>query len=118
MKDHTTSRKQPDSVMPAVDVYENAKEILLVADVPGVEREGLDVRVDGDRLVVEGRRSNPELGTALFAEYRPLNFSRTFAVPPGIDPGRIDAELSAGVLRLHLPKRVAPEPRKIPIRVS
>lgn len=103
---------------PRVDVYENEKEILLIADLPGVPKDKLNVHVDGENLVLEGQRVDDVKGSLLAAEYRPLDFRRAFNVPPGIDREKIDAELVAGVLKLHLPKEAALQPRRIPIRSS
>jgi len=104
------------TVSPRVDVYESEKEILLIADLPGVAKEQLNVRVDGDTLVLEGSRVFDVKGSLLAAEYRPIDYRRTFNVPPGIDRSKIDAELHAGVLKLHLPKEAALQPRRIAIR--
>jgi HSP20 family molecular chaperone IbpA len=109
---------QRPAVAAKVDVYENAKEILLVADLPGVSKDDLTIQVDADTLTVEGRRSAAVSGSLVAAEYRPFDFRRTFTVPPGIDREKIEAELQAGVLRLHLPKEERVQPRKIPVRTN
>src|SRR5258706_2871352 len=109
---------QRPAVVAQVDVYENAKELLLVADLPGVTKDGLTIQVDADTLTLEGRRSAAPTGSLVSAEYRPSHFRRTFTVPTGIDPEKIEAELQAGVLKLHLPKEERAQPRKIPIRTS
>lgn len=109
---------QRPTVTPSVDVYENEKEILLYADLPGVEKDKLGIHVDGETLTLEGRRSEEVNGSLLVNEYRPQDFRRTFNVPPGIDRDKIEAELTAGVLKLHLPKVAALQPRKIEVRTS
>ncbi len=109
---------QRPAVVAQVDVYENAKELLLVADLPGVTKDGLTIQVDADTLTLEGRRSAAPTGSLVSAEYRPSDFRRTFTVPTGIDREKIEAELQAGVLKLHLPKEERAQPRKIPIRTS
>lgn len=106
------------AVAAQVDVYENAKELLLVADLPGVSKQDLSIQVDAETLTLEGRRATPPAGSALAAEYRTFDFRRTFTVPQGIDREKIEAELDAGVLRLHLPKEERVQPRKIPIRTN
>lgn len=105
-------------VNPRVDVYENEKEILLLADLPGVTRDDLVIQADGDTLALEARRSDATLGTELATEYERIDFSRTFTISPVIDKDRIEAKLEAGVLHLHLPKQAAQAPRKIPVRVG
>lgn len=103
---------------PRVDVYENEKEILLLADLPGVTKETLAIQADGDTLTLEAKRSEGPSGAVLASEYQALDFSRTFTIPRAIDRERIEAKLEAGVLHLHLPKQVALAPRKIPVRVG
>lgn len=106
------------AVVPRVDVYENEKEILLVADLPGVPKDRLNIQVDGDTLTLEGRRNDEASGSLLAAEYQARDFRRTFTVPNGIDREKIDAALVGGVLRLHLPKQAALQPRRITIRTE
>lgn len=118
----TKSRSENVSERPAraplVDVYENEKEVLVVADLPGVTKEDLAVHVDADTLTIEGKRVHQPKGSLLGAEYRVADYRRTFNLPTGIDRDKIEAHLDHGVLKLHLPKQAALQPRKIPIRVS
>jgi HSP20 family molecular chaperone IbpA len=103
--------------LPRVDVFENSHEILVLAELPGVRADGLRIDVDKDRLTLEARRSDREIaGSELSAEYRPVDYRRSFAVPEGIDRSKIDAELKDGVLKLRLPRADALKPRTIPVR--
>jgi HSP20 family protein len=104
------------AVVPRVDVFENEKEILLIADLPGVPKDLLSIHVDGDTLTLEGRHVVRPEGSLLSAEYEARDYRRSFVVPPGIDREKIDAALVAGVLRLRLPKQAALQPRRIAIR--
>jgi len=113
-----TRAKDSTRVTPRVDVYENDKEILLLADLPGVTRESLAIHADGDTLTLEAKRADTLAGSALAQELELRDYSRTFGIPPSIDRERIEAKLEAGVLRLHLPKQAALMPRKIPVRVG
>ena len=107
------------SVAPLVDLYENDEELLLVADLPGVTRDGLDIQFHDGVLSLEGRREADREGVNLVrAEYRVADFVRHFAVPDGIDVENIDAELASGVLKLKLPKAAALKPRKIEIKAN
>jgi len=103
-------------VAPSVDIYENNDEILLHADMPGVEREEMAINLENGRLTIAGRRRLCGQGAAVFEEFGEVEFRRTFAVPQGINIGQVGAELKEGVLRLHLPKSDAVKPRKIEIR--
>ena len=113
-----TSTKERPRATPRVDVYENEKEILLFADLPGVTKDALTIQSEGDTLTLKAKRGEAPPGAVLAAEYQALDFSRTFSIPPSIDREHIQATLEAGVLRLHLPKQAALTPRKIPVRVG
>ena len=113
---------QMPTTRPRVDVFENAHEYLVVADVPGVAKDGLDVRFESGELRIEAHRSKAPTqeaqGSLLAEEYRIGDYRRAFAMPDGIDADKIEAELAHGVLRVHLPKSAAKRPRKIAVRAS
>ncbi len=107
------------AVAPRVDLYENENELLLVADLPGVTRDGLDIQFRDGVLSLEGRRdATRDEATLIRGEYHVVDFVRHFTVPDGIDVEKIDANLANGVLRLTLPKAAALKPRKIEIRAN
>jgi HSP20 family molecular chaperone IbpA len=108
--------QQRDAVAPPVDVYENADELLLFVDVPGVTNDGIDVQLDKGQLTIVAKRLDDPPGALLAAEYRAYDYSRVFSVPQGIDPSKIDAQLSGGVLRLRLPKSDSVKPRRIEVK--
>jgi len=106
-------------VPPACDVYENADEVLVVADLPGVTPDSLNVHLDKHVLSISAqRKAVPQEGKAIEVEYRDCEFRRDFAVPGGIDADRISAELKSGVLWLHLPKSETLKPRTIAVRAG
>lgn len=92
-----------------VDIYEGTDELLLLADLPGVEPSGLTVSFEAPELRIEGRRGSAENGSV---------YTRTFRVSEQIDSNAINAELSAGVLKLRLPKAAHTKPRKIEVRAG
>ena len=100
-------------VTPPVDVYENNDEILLLVDVPGVEQEGLDVRLDGGQLDLEARQPK---ASAEGLGFEPIVYTRSFSVPSTVDATQVAAELDMGVLKVHLPKSDAAKPRRIEVR--
>ena len=114
--------QQQPTTRPRVDVIENAHEYLVVADIPGVAKDGLDVRFESGELRIEAHRGKPQTqepqGSLLAEEYRVGDYRRAFAMPDGIDADKIEAELAHGVLRVHLPKSAAKRPRKIAVRAS
>lgn len=113
------AREQPH-VVPAVDVFEDDNGITLLADLPGVPREGLNVRVDGDSLQIEGTASafGPENLELVYGEARLPVYRRRFTLSRELDTSRIDAQLKDGVLRLTIPKAEEARPRRIEVRAG
>jgi HSP20 family protein len=107
-------------LQPAIDIVEDAKGITLYADMPGVDKEGLNLRVEGDSLVLEGqsRLELPKGAKPIYAEQRSLSFRRRFTLSSDLDASKIDAKLSSGVLMLRVPKTEAAQPRQIEVRVG
>jgi len=103
---------------PRVDIYENDEEVLLLADLPGVDKGSLKINLDKDQLTLEGRAEEMPAGEALGREYQPVDYRRSFIVPTGIDGGKISADLKDGVLGLHLPKAAGLKPRQIVVRAG
>lgn len=110
---------QRPAITPPIDVYENADEVLVVADVPGASQEGLNLRFERDQLTIEASTSPlPSDGSPLFREFGEADYRRTCEFAPGIDADKISAELSNGTLKIHLPKSAGIKPRRIPISSS
>lgn len=106
------------AMRPPVDIFEDEGGVTLLADLPGVAREGLEVRVDGDNLVIEGRAQVPEVGEMelIHSEMLSLVYRRSFSLSRDLDPQKIEAELKDGVLRLRLNKAEQAKPRRIEVR--
>jgi HSP20 family protein len=107
-----------DSVLrPPVDIHETADELVLRADMPGVTRERLEVRVDGNNLLIEGSIgiAPQEAMTALYADVRATMYRRQFALSNELDTANIGANLQNGVLTVKLPKRAERKPRRIAV---
>ena len=104
--------------IPAADVYEDAREYLLALDLPGINREGLEVSLDEGRLVIRGDRAAVEGLHARRAERPQGRFVRTFSLPDAVDRASISADYKDGVLLLHLPKRGEREGRRLKIDVK
>jgi HSP20 family protein len=102
---------------PPVDIHETAEEIVLRADMPGVTRERLDVRIDGNTLLIEGGIgiAPQDAMTALYADIRSTMYRRQFVLSNELDSTHIAAQLQNGVLTVKLPKRAEHKPRRIPV---
>jgi HSP20 family protein len=103
--------------IPAADVYEDEREYLLALDLPGINREGLDVSLDDGRLVIRGDRAAVEGLHARRAERPQGRFVRTFSLPDAVDRASTSADYKDGVLLLHLPKRDERQGRRLKIDV-
>jgi HSP20 family molecular chaperone IbpA len=119
-KNGSTAAKsyQRRAVAPPVDVFENADELLIVADVPGVADGGIDLRIENDTLTLVAHRAEELLtgSPALVREYDEVDFAATFRIPAGIDHSGIAAETKNGTLLVRLPKAAAARSRKIVVR--
>ena len=117
-KDMVEKSRPVSTVTPVVDIYENDDEILLHADMPGVEKDKITVNVDNGTLTITGVREIETKGVATWEEFGNVEYKRNFSVPQTIDVSKVDAELKDGVLRLHLPKSEAAKPRQIEIKAG
>lgn len=97
---------------PAVDVYENADELLMVADMPGASADSVKIRVENSLLTLQAQR------TVRDGADTTLQYYRAFQVPDSVDPESISAELKQGVLHVQLKKHERAKPRVIQIRSS
>jgi HSP20 family molecular chaperone IbpA len=108
------------TLTPAVDVFEDSQGITLWADLPGVTKDRLEVRVHDGNLYIEAEAVVPTPpGLRLqHAEIREPRFARAFALSPDFDTSRIDANLRDGVLRLAIPRRDEARPRRIEVQTG
>lgn len=103
-------------IAPPVDIREDKDAFILVADMPGVDKRGLTVRLDGTDLTVTGECTvDYPAGEELYRESAQRSYRRTFEIAPEIDSARISARVSEGVLTLTLPKAEAGKPRTIAV---
>lgn len=107
-------------VVPPVDVFEDEAGITLLADLPGVSRDRLGVRVDGESLILEATASTaqPEKMQLVYGEAQYPSYRRQFTLSRELDASRIEATLKDGVLKLSIPKMEEAKPRRIDVRVG
>ena len=105
---------------PMVDIVEDAQELRILADMPGVSSEAIDIDFEDGALTILGRVPNRrgENVKYLWEEYGVGDFYRVFQIGETIDAGRISADYAEGVLTVHLPKVEAVKPRKITVQVK
>jgi HSP20 family molecular chaperone IbpA len=112
------TRSQERYVAPPVDIYETADGLVVLADLPGVAKEGLDLRVENGLLTIRGKAAHAAQGEPVYREYELANFFRQFELNDKVDQQNISAELKNGVLTLNLPKAEEAKPRRIDVRVA
>lgn len=112
--EHTRNHER--YITPPVDIYETQDGLVVVADVPGVTQEDLDVRVDNNVLTIRGHAHPTVRGERLHREYELVHFFRQFELNERVDQQHITADLKGGVLTLTLPKVEEVQPRRITVR--
>lgn len=106
------------TIPPAVDIYENSNEYLVIADLPAVAKDDLSIHLEDSQLTIEGKVGSEPGDNAVERELRLVDYRRTFELPRFIDREQVSAEFTNGVLSLHLPKADAVKPRRIEVRAG
>lgn len=103
--------------LPVTDIFETDQALTVVLEMPGVDKEGVDVRVENDVLTIEGRVdfSKYQELQPLYIEYNVGNYARSFEISSKIEQDKISAELKDGVMTLVLPIAEKAKPRKISV---
>jgi len=103
---------------PSVDIYENENEILLYADMPGVNKDDITVNIENGKLAISGVRRLDHQGVSNWTEFADVEYVRSFSIPQTINVEDVAAKLKDGVLTLHLPKSEAAKPRLIEVKAA
>ena len=103
-------------VAPPVDIYENQEQYLVLADLPGVRTDDVQIRFEDGELTIRASRTEVGQGEVLGAEFSAADYVRRFSIPETVDASKIDAKLQAGVLHLTLPKASRVRPRQIAVK--
>ena len=105
---------------PAVDIFETPEELVVVADMPGVPPDQVDIDLEGDTLTIDGRvRPDEYQGLKpVYVEYGVGGFYRRFTLGEAIDRDKIQAQLRNGVLTLRLAKAERARPRRITVQTT
>jgi HSP20 family protein len=113
---NANQQRSEQFVTPVSSVIEDGDAYILSAEMPGVNKEGLEISIENNELTIIGRRSLPEIeGTLVHRESRTENFRRAFELDPSIDTAKISARIEQGILTLTLPKAEKLKPRKITV---
>ncbi|TAN46515.1 MAG: Hsp20/alpha crystallin family protein [Methylococcaceae bacterium] len=127
MSENTNVSKKADefsageaTLLPPVDVIEDASGITLYADMPGVPKDKLKLEIESDSLTIEGEVvvNVPQGMDASHVEVSLQRYRRVFTLSKELDSEKVEAEFNHGVLRLRIPKAAHAQPRKIEIKVN
>src|SRR5438105_3037728 len=103
-------------IAPPVNIFETKDGYVLEAEMPGVNKQGLEITLEGNEVTIVGRRSTEsESGEPLFRECQQTDYRRVFELDPAIDTGKVGATMEQGMLTLTLPKSERVKPRKITV---
>jgi HSP20 family protein len=113
---NAVQRRAEQFVTPVASVVEDSDAYLLRVEIPGVNKEGLEISVENNELTIIGRRDLAQIeGTLIHRESRTEDFRRVFEFDPSLDTSKISARIDEGVLTLTLPKAEQVKPRKITV---
>ena len=120
-QDQQGSQNLVQNLVPRLDVTEADKEIVITAEMPGLERKDVEISIDDDILTIRGEKKVEAQEGDKDKNYQVAEraygvFLRMIQLPPGIDPSKIQAVMSKGVLKITLPKPARSETRKIEVR--
>ena len=102
--------------VPNVDIFEDNDNLVLLADMPGVSKDNVDIRIEDGQLCIQGKVSKEAPGDYVLSEYSIGDYYSNFALSTIIDQSSIQASMKNGVLRIVLPKSDKSKPRKIKIK--
>jgi HSP20 family protein len=105
--------------IPAVDIFENKEALVLIADMPGVTNEAVEIHLEDGELTLRGRVAEERQSLIpVYTEYRSGDYYRSFTLSNVIDQQKIEASMKNGVLKITLPKAEAAKPRHITVKAG
>lgn len=113
-----TTREESRYLTPPVDIYESEDQLTVIADLPGVSKENVDIRVENKVLTIKGAVDRTSPGESLYREFELARYYRQFQLSDEVDIEKISAECKNGVLTIALPKRESSKPRQIEVKVG
>jgi HSP20 family protein len=109
------------AVFPAINMTEDKDAVFVSAEVPGISASELDIAVEGDALIIKGKRkTEPDGGKGSFhrREIERGSFSRAISLPTKVDSGKVEARTVDGILYITLPKAEEVKPKQIKVKVE
>ncbi len=112
------TRDEAFYIAPPVDIFENEESLIVVADLPGVDKNGVEIHVDDNVLTIKGNAKYTQAPTVLRQEFTLQNYYRQFQLSDEVDQGKISAESKNGVLTITMPKAEKTKPKQIKVKVG
>lgn len=112
------TREEARTLVPPVDIFDVEDGLAVVVDLPGVQKDDVDVRVENDVLTIAGKGRHSTAGNLLYREFDLVNYFRQFQLSEHVDQEKIKAEMKYGVLTILLPKAEKAKPKKISVNVN
>lgn len=112
------TRSMERYLRPSVDIVETEEGLNIITDLPGVDRENLEVGIDKGILTIQGQVKPEAKGNEVYREFELMNYYRQFQLPEVIDQEKTRAEFSNGVLTLRLYKAEAAKPKRIEVQLA
>jgi len=112
------TREENRYMVPPVDIYETDNALAVIVDLPGVHKDGVDIRVDQDILTIKGKIRYQPPKNQIRGEFGLMDFFRQFQLSDEVDQEKITAESKNGVLTITLPKAEKAKPRQVKIKVG
>jgi HSP20 family protein len=104
-----------DYVTPGVNILETTDAYILEAEMPGINKDGLNISVEDNVLTLVGRRQPEPEANCLYRESGPADYRRVFELDPSIETAKITARIEQGILSVTLPKAEKAKPRRITV---
>jgi len=110
-----------NNLMPSIDVSETDKQIEIAVELPGLERKDVEISIDNDMLTIRGEKKVEETQEDKSKNYHVIEraygvFYRAIQLPPGVDPSKVQATMSKGVLKITIPKPERSQAKKIEVK--
>lgn len=112
------TREETRTLIPPVDIFETDDGLAVVADMPGVAKEQVNVHVENDLLTIKGEAKPHMEDEPFYREFELRNYFRQFQLSDSVDQEKIKAEMRNGVLVVRLPKKEAMKPKQIEVNVA
>ena len=112
------TRTSQNYITPLTDIYEEEDGLHVLCDLPGVQKDGLRIKVEDSILTIEGLAQIDDDKTYLLREFEPANYFRQFELSESVDQEKINAEIKNGVLAIFLPRAEALKPKVIEVKIN